>query len=85
VAGGLNLRAQCVLADKGRVIGCHSLRLVPAGVCTAECYAPLSAQAHKELTLDLSGSVGGGAVQGVFVQVGVEGVGMVGSRDSGFF
>jgi len=24
-------------------------------------------------------------VQGVFVQVGVEGVGLVGSRDSGFF
>ena len=77
MADGLSLRVQCVLADKGRVIGCHSLRQAPAGVCSAECYAPLSAPAHRELTLGISGSVGGGSVRGVFVQVGVE------SRDGG--
>jgi len=84
-----DLRAQCALADAGggggRVIGCHSSRLAPTGVCSAECYTPLSAPAHKELTLGISGSVGGGSVRGVFVQVGVEGIGMVGSCDLGFF
>ena len=35
-------------------------------------YTLLSAPAHKELTLDLSGGVGGGSARGVFVQVGVE-------------
>jgi len=81
-----DLRAQCALADPGgeRVVGCHSLKLGPTGVCTAERYTPLHSPAHKEPTLGLSGSVRGG-VCGRFSYRKEWRVGMVRIRDLGGF
>ena len=73
MVGGLKSTVRVEDPGRERVIGCHSVGLAWAGVCAEECYTLLSAPAHKELTLDLGGNVGGESVREVFEQVGVEG------------